>query len=469
MLRAAEYVPVEIDATIAGNIVLHDLPPPPLERLMLRLRVRNEKYVRAVRMGFHSTEPEWIEAMTEMPDGSTHVPRGAVTIVKEQLARCGHSLRVKTDARSEGTPHDFRIISGAEMRNYQSEGIEKILRQLQGLIILPCGCGKTLLGVGAIARVKRSTIIVVHTMDLADQWEEEVRTHLGLRAGVIGGGRCETNEAITIGVDDSLVPFLEANPWWGQRFGFCIIDEAHHTPSKTFLRALALLPARWRLGLTATPTREDGQTEIMDWSFGPRLLERNTAEMIKLDYLMAAEIEEVLTGWRFEWDGDANDPSKIAEMEAALAMDIERNAGIADRATAEARAGETVLLLANRKEMVRELKDMILGRGMSCEGVTSSMSKKKRRASIAAFKEGGLPILIATSLADEGLNVPRLSRVILAFPQKAEGATTQRLGRLLRPYKKKPKLIDYVDADVPTLARRASDRRRVYRKANLIP
>jgi superfamily II DNA or RNA helicase len=458
-------------ATVAGNLILHDLPAAPLDRLQIRLRVKNEKHVRAIRMNRRTTEPEWIEAITHMPDGSAHVPRGSIDFVKEQFAKCGHELKIRADQRSKGLPLGL-VVNGFNARDYQTEGVEKLLRHLQGLIVLPCGCGKTLLGVHAISRIDATTLIIVHTTDLADQWEKEIIKVLGVKPGVIGAGRCEASSSIVIGVDDSLVPYLEANPEYGKRYGFVIDDEAHHTPSKTFLRALALLPAKYRLGLTATPDREDRQTDIMDWSFGPRLLERGTQEMIKLGFLMNAEVEEVETGWRFEWDGDANDPKKIAEMEKALATDLSRNAGIADRIAAEAKRGEIVLVLANRKEMVKELEEMILARvytnGITVKGVTSSTGKKKRKEWIEAFRNGLVQVLIATSLADEGLDVPRLSRVALAFPQKAKGATTQRLGRLLRLFQKKPKLIDFIDSLVPTLDTRAQHRRRVWKSSLLL-
>jgi len=460
-----------VRATVAGNLILHDLPANALERIALRLRIKNDKYVRAIRMGRHpGIEPEWIESAIEMPDGSTHVPRGAVDLVREQLARCDLDIAFD-DRRSKGSPAGLDAGACAallaKMRPYQKDGIAALVAQRQGTIVLPCGCGKSLLGVGAAATLNVTTLIIIHTSDLASQWAEDIVESFGFAPGMIGDGRCEPNAPIVIGIDDSLVPYLERNPTYGERFGLVIVDEAHHTPSKTFLRGLACLPAHWRVGLTATPFREDGLTEIMNWSFGKRLLERETQEMIKLGYLMNAEIEIVNTGWRWAWDGDPESPKRIASMEQDLAEDLSRNAGIADRVCAEARAGQTLLVLANRKEMVRELAEMIGGRGVECAGVTSSTSKKKRAAAMAAFKDGRLPVMIATSLADEGLNVPRLSRVVLAFPQKAKGGTTQRLGRLLRLYDKKPMLIDYVDEHVATLERRAAERARVYRSSLL--
>jgi superfamily II DNA or RNA helicase len=75
-----------------------------------------------------------------------------------------------------------------------------------------------------------------------------------------------------------------------------------------------------------------------------------------------------------------------------------------------------------------------------------------------------VPVLVATSLADEGLDLPRLSRVFLAFPSRAKGRTVQRLGRLMRPHpeKRRPLLVDFVDSRVPLLRRQHNERRRLY-------
>lgn len=444
-----------------------------LERLRLKLSMPNPKYVNAIRMGFHpGAEPEKIYALSEMPDGTVHAPRGAIDVIKENLAKDGLGPRLKADLRTNGEPLAWNDATGArlvfmrDMRDYQKQAIDAIKQRLQGLVILPCGCGKTRLGVGAVLAVGVSSIILVHTKDLADQWLQEL-AGVGIVGGLIGDGRCEADAPVIVGIVDSLVPYLEANTEWAKRFGLAIVDEAHHTPAKTFQRALVLLPARWRLGLTATPDREDGLRKLMEWSFGPTLLERNTKEMIKLGYLMPAVIEFVSTGWRFAWEGA--EKKRIIEMEKACASDLDRNFLIADRAAQDVRAGEIVLVLANRHVMVEELTAMIKAQGVPCLALTGKTGKKKRKDTIAELKAGEAPCVVATSLADEGLDVRRLSRIHLAWPQKARGATTQRLGRLLRLWEgKKPRLIDYLDLDVPTMKSRAAARRRVYRDAGLL-
>lgn len=467
-----------VSCEVAGDLILRASHPKPLERIRQHLALPNPKYVRAVQMGFHPRgEPATIDCAIEMPDGSMHVPRGAVALVKEQIAKDGFTLKVEKDRRSRGFAFNIhREAHPLTLRDYQSEAVEKCRANTQGLVELPCGCGKTTVGCAIVATIRLSALILVETRDLADQWIEELAV-FGIVAGLVGEGRCDRTSDVVVGIIDSTIDLLERDPAWGERFAVVIVDECHHAPAATFQRALSLLPAFFRFGLTATPTREDGLTDLMRWSFGATLLERNTREMIKLGYLMPAEIEFVETGWRHEWDGPSDDPKRIAAMEKALSEDLLRNVTIVDRVIQDVAAGETVLVLANRREMVKEITQLIADRWLAqtslpsfvAAGVTSQTGKKRRRAMIAALKEGTLPCMVATSLADEGLNVRRLSRVHLAFPNKARAQTTQRLGRLLRLYPgKKPKFVDYTDNDVPTLERRAAERRRVYRETGFI-
>jgi superfamily II DNA or RNA helicase len=455
-----------IACTVAGDLVLHDLPIRPLERLRKVLSYPNSKYSFAKRNNWSTgTELETIECIVEMPDGSVHVPRGAIGVVKETFARDGYVVKVTEDRRSIGkTIGPFPSIP---LRDYQADGVQEFLKHTQGVIVLPCGSGKSRLGVGAIAALGRDALIVVPTQDLADQWIKDLQEHLGYEGGLIGGGIFRWRD-ITVGVDDSVVNAVESDLVWAASFGCIIIDECHSVPSRTAQRILNNVPAKWRLGLTATSRhRSDGADPLLGWTMGPVLLERTTKQLIATGVLMPADIDLVETGWSFSYRGP--EKKRVTAMEAAITEDLARNALIVDRVAQDVAAGETVLVLSNRKGHTKELESCLVARGVQAIALTSATAKKKRKTTIANLREGELPVMIATSLADTGLDVPRLSRVHLAFPQRARGGTLQRLGRLLRDWPgKKPRLVDYVDSDVPTLARRAQERRKVYRETGLL-
>ena len=172
------------------------------------------------------------------------------------------------------------------------------------------------------------------------------------------------------------------------------------------------------------------------------------------------------TEFEFEYDGLMT--KRNAALDRKLMADQARNEKIVKRAHREAERGESILILANRKALCEKLGKMLAERGVVAPVLTSRTKSVERHTAIHQLREGEISILIATSLADEGLDVPRLSRILLAWPERAQGRTTQRVGRLMRPYKgKNPILYDYVDGDVEVLRDRWMQRRRVYNRLGL--
>lgn len=468
-----------IDAIVGGHIRLLGVPPKQTERIRNALSFPNPEFHKLQRLGRYTggTE-ERICVAVETPEGDLLCPRGSWTPIRTALAKDGWTTRVTSDERSIGSVLVLsKSITDISLRDYQREGVLALVRNTQGLVVIPCGGGKSRLGVAAIAAIGRSALIIVHTTDLADQWVETIKTLLHVDAGRIDATHDQRLWPIVVATVQSLYAILEENPInkatgysddeFLSYFGMVILDEAHRAPAMMTQRVLSHVTAKHRLGLTATPEREDGMTKLVEWSFGPTLLERTTPELIKLGYLMKAEVEFVETGFAFAYDG--SDEKRLAALDRALEKDAERNTLIAARAHIEASHGEAVLVLTNRKTHATKLAKMITACGTPAEAVIGTTAKGLRKETIARLKSGDLRVMVATSLADEGLDVQRLSRVLLAWPQRAKGATTQRVGRLLRGWPgKQPKLFDFVDGQVPTLASRASARRSTFRKLGLL-
>ncbi|HWN72085.1 MAG TPA: helicase-related protein, partial [Haliangium sp.] len=246
----------------------------------------------------------------------------------------------------------------------------------------------------------------------------------------------------------------------GQRFGCVVADEAHHVPMSMFRHVIAHLPGKYRFGLTATPEREDGLTPLLELCIGPQLFEIDQDRLVELGYLERPEVRFIESRFTFDYDG----PEDHHELMAALVEDEERNQLILDRVLADARAGHTVLVLTGRVNHCEHLAARIALAGVKASFLTGSVGKHERRALLEAFREGALPVLVASTVADEGLDVPRLDRIVLAYPGRAKGRLTQRLGRLMRPHpgKAAPVLYDIVDPHVPPLARQWRERKRIY-------
>ena len=142
-----------------------------------------------------------------------------------------------------------------------------------------------------------------------------------------------------------------------------------------------------------------------------------------------------------------------------------RNTQLLDLATESTFGGKATLVLSGRVDHCEHLTAKLCEDDVAAAALTGRTPKAKRTAILDAFREGELAVVCATSLADEGLDVCRLERLILATPAQAEGRTIQRLGRLMRPHpgKATPILYDLVD-DHPMARRQHAARRRAYRK-----
>jgi len=458
-----------VRATIGGGIWLEGLPPKTHMRLLQRLSFENPKYGLALAMK-RSTDgiDETIQAFVEYPDGSIMVPRGAMTLIQETLAYDDVPI-VFEDLRYGGKIISLPLAS-IRLRPYQTSAIHALMESdyQQGTIVVGCGGGKTRIGIAAIQRIRRATLILVHTKDLLDQWVAEIKTLLDVDAGTVYEGEVRYAD-ITVALIQTLINNVPARID-SERIGVCIVDEAHHAPANTYQMLLPYIPARWRLGLTATPTREDRMTRLMDWSFGDRLFEISADELVRQGYLMRPKLEIVETDFTFTYNG--SDARKNTALNRKIIANNERNQRIVEIATRDAKSGETVVILSNNRAHCRLLGRMCWEQGVETAVLVSGASKRAKEArqrTMDELRTGALRLAVATSLFDEGISIDRLSRVVLALPQRSRGTTEQRTGRLMRLFAgKEPKLYDVVDSRVEMLERRWQARRRVYKRLGLI-
>jgi superfamily II DNA or RNA helicase len=454
-------------AIVSGQISFRasDCHPRVIEQLWRDLTFPNPEYVSRQRMGWATHGiPETIECIAEDAAGWVRIPRGAVGLLRERLHGIGQEVDFEDRRVCFSDPAvllpPLGPVQQAHLRSYQREAVSAMQRRIQGTILSPCGSGKTQMGVAAIGMIRQPALVLVHTHDLAEQWRERIAMILGRTSGLIAGGENRL-EPITVGTVQTLSRMEPAAlEELGQQFGCVVLDECHHLPSNTFRYVIAHLPGRYRFGLTATPEREDGLTPLLELCIGPQLFEIDQDRLVALGYLERPEVRFIESSFSFDYNG----PEDHHVLMAALVEDEERNQLILDRVLADARAGHTVLVLTGRVSHCEHLAARIAGAGVKAGFLTGSVGKHERRALLEAFREGALPVLVASTVADEGLDVPRLDRIVLAYPGRAKGRLTQRLGRLMRPHpgKAAPVLYDDVDPHVPPLARQWRERKRIY-------
>jgi superfamily II DNA or RNA helicase len=456
-------VRARVDAAL--TLELRELSPKLLGRLIDALSFPNPAARFPRRSGrFPNSELETL-CFVEQFSRELRLPRGCIHLLRRLAADEGHI--VSCDDQRVLPPQPLAPMPDLPLRSYQAAAVDKLAVVTQGTVVIPCGGGKTRCALGAIARLRTPTLILVHTLDLADQWLTELRDQLQLEPALVGGG--EQGEAlVTVAVVQALARWDPAKlDAFLQRFGLLVIDEAHHMAASSFHRVVHRCPARYRLALTATPEREDGLTALLDLFVGPPLLVVTHEQLVAAGVLTIPQICTMETAFEFPYDS-ASDYGPLLD---AVASDDARNRQIVAAVAAEARAGHICLVLSGRVDHCNQLATSLRAEGVSVAALTSEVKRKRRKDLLDQARAGELSVLIATSLADEGLDLPRLSRVFLAFPGRAHGRTVQRLGRVMRPHadKRDAVLFDFVDRKVPILRRHHLERRRQYAEVLGIP
>jgi superfamily II DNA or RNA helicase len=352
---------------------------------------------------------------------------------------------------------DVAMMPAVVLRPTQRAAVEALVAAQQGQAILPCGAGKTIVGCALIAQTRARPLVLVSTVDLALQWADTSRTTLGVEAAVCTGGDFKIAD-VTIATPQTLAAHLDEAR---DAFGLLLVDEAHHAAAPTWRRCIDGIAAKYRIGLTATP-RSDGLGPLVDHRLGRVVYRATIAETIDAGHLEAPEIRLIASPFVYPYSGPEDWPELLDE----VVEDEERNALIADVVARECRGGEVGLVITGRVVHAREIVGLVEARGLRASLLVGEMSKRARAAAIEAAREGSVDVLVGTTIADEGLDIPRLSRAFLVFPAKHEGRIIQRIGRILRPHagKAPPVVFDFVDERVGVLAHQARRRARIYRE-----
>ena len=312
-----------------------------------------------------------------------------------------------------------------------------------GVLEAPCGAGKTQIGIELIARAQTPALVLVHTLDLQRQWIERVRSTLP-------GVRCV--DAPDAAGDVAVLMVQTLTRWTagdlarlGARFGAVLVDEAHHVPADTFAHVVASLPCALRWGLTATPTRADGLHGLLFAHVGPVRHRIAVRDLQASGATLAPEVHIVRTGSDRPEDDSARDTL------------------IRRRARELAASHRLCLVLVRRVDHARELA-RTLGRSVPTGLLVGDLAESDRATVLGAARAGRIGVIVATSLADEGLDLPELGAVILGSPTSSIGRVQQRIGRALRPRpgKRRPIVLDLVDAN-PAHDAAATERRAFYR------
>jgi superfamily II DNA or RNA helicase len=379
----------------------------------------------------------------------------------------------------------FRSKKQFEPRLYQQEALAAwVAHRRRGVVVLPTGAGKTLVAEMAIAEVGRSTLVVVPTIDLMNQWYDELIEAFDVEIGLIGGGYFETGAAI-VTTYSSAFRFMER---MGNRWGLIVFDECHHLPSQVYRYAAELAIAPFRLGLTATPERADAGEHFLTQLIGPTVY-RLEAQHLAGEYLanyrhvrvpvrLTAEERtryerkrQVFRDFikRERIDFSANDGWQQFIF-ASARSELGRRAMLAYRESKSIALGTTIKLAAlegilqrhpteraiiftAENELVYRISQQFL-----IPAITHETPIKERRRWLEAFNCGEVLALATSKVLNEGVNIPEAAIAVVLSGSGSTREHIQRLGRILRPSPGKQAVL-YEVVSTDTAEERISERR----------
>ena len=333
----------------------------------------------------------------------------------------------------DGEAHTIELREeGWTLRDYQRQAVDGFFHGGSGVVVLPCGAGKTLVGAAAMARAKATTLILVTNTVAGRQWKRELLARTTLTDDEIGEYSGERKEIrpVTIATYQVMTrkskgEYRHLDLFDSRDWGLIVYDEVHLLPAPVF-RMTADLQSRRRLGLTATLVREDGREGDVFSLIGPKRYDAPWRDIEQQGWIAPAECIEVrVTLTDAERMGyavaDAEERYRVAST-ARTKLNVVK--AVLDR-----HPGEPALVIGAYLGQLEEL-----GEALDCPVVQGSTRNREREALFDAFRRGEVPRLVVSKVANFSIDLPEASvavQVSGTFGSRQEEA--QRLGRLLRP------------------------------------
>ena len=404
-------------------------------------------------------------------------------------------------------------ITGLKLREYQQNALDRwIDSSMRGCIVLPTGAGKTVVGIKAIEKINAATLIVVPTIDLMEQWTQNLSQYLNhkigkddkinipkIMIGNLGGGKDDI-QPITVATYDSA--YLRA-PYIGNQFKLVIFDEVHHLPAPGYRSIAEQLIAPCRLGLSATIRREDGLDELIPRLVGGIVFHLGPNELSEQKHLAEFSIEQRQVDLTSEEQTQYNNYySQFTKSLTKLGFNIpsmhnlkrlimmsNRNKIAREGLLARNKANEIAL---NSKSKVEELEKILqenrnaktiiftqnnkmvyyLSNRFLIPFITYKTGREERHDVLEGFKSGQYNVVVTSKVLDEGIDVPDAELGIIVSGTGSGRELIQRLGRILRPKKdgKKAKLIEIISKqtrETSTSAKRITALRKNAEKSSI--
>lgn len=433
------------------------------------LIITNPEYYKKQRMGMWLGDTPEFFNLYEKVGEDLYLPFGCF---KDLWNILKHRKDVEWVLDEQNKTHKtIKYGSNIDLYPYQKEALKACLKAKNGILVMPCGSGKTQTALSLIDALGKRTLWITHTSDLLKQSMDRAKSCFGLSSdqyGTITAGKVDVGEAITFSTVQTLCK-VDLNSLKNV-FDVIVVDECHKavgTPTKMmmFYKCLSGLNARHKYGITATPKRADELEKCMFALLGNIIHRVPASEVqknvvpVRIEFVQTSYQPNVEVGGVLKYDGTLDYGSLIDD----LISNSERNLYIIDKIL---KTDGISLILTDRVKHAKNLKSYLPESVI----VTGKTSKKDREEIFAHIRQGKIKYLISTyALAKEGLDIPNLNNLFMVTPKRDYATVVQSAGRVSRRdgIKKYGTVYDFVD-DFGYLKGMAKSRKSHYKKAGYV-
>lgn len=401
------------------------------------------------------------------------LPRGVEKELVELLNRKEIKFEIE-DSRYSGAK--INAVFQGDLYANQELAFQELTKFENGILSATTGFGKTVIGAKLIAEKGLSTLILVHTKELANQWQERLESFLKIDSaplkrknspviGRLGGGKKTLNGIVDIAIMQSMFEKDKSVKDLIDNYGLVIVDECHHVSATNFSRILSEVKAKFVYGLTATPIRQDGHTPILFMHCG-EIRYKVDAKKEALNRSFKQYLIPRFTATRIPYSMK-KDNWHITEIYQYICENEKRTNLIVTDVVQSIMTGQRPLVLTERTEHVKILAEKLRQQKVEVIELLGSMKTKERKAAVHKIKScQDIPIVLISTgkLIGEGFDEASLDALFLAMPIAWKGKVAQYTGRLHREYKGKSEVLvyDYVDFHIPVLERMYQKRLKAY-------
>ena len=478
-----EDVDGQLRLTLANRIYIEtgNLKPRLQNQIRRMAAIQNPMFYRNQAIGLSNYANSRFLYLGEDDGGFLCIPRGLLDALLGGCKETKIPVQME-DERAKGKALNVHFMG--QLRYNQKEAVTALLKHECGILSAATAFGKTVVCSALVAERRVSTLILLESSALTDQWQKALKQFLEFQedlpeyetktgrkkkrksvVGVIRGPKDTSTGIVDIAMAGSLCKKGAFHPRL-REYGMVLVDECHHSASDTLRSVLQEVHAAYVYGVTATPFRGDGLEKINEMLLGPVRFQYSAKEKAAeqgIDHYIVPRFTRTVLPF-------GQEKIHVTQAYDRLRKNENRNALIAADVKKVLKEGRTPVILTRFTDQAATLYDMLKDSVQKPFLLTGEMPKKERETAIQQLAEvtpQESMLLVATGqLVGEGFDYPRLDTLFLATPISWKGVVEQYAGRLHRDYpgKKNVFIYDYVDSHIPVFDKMYAKRLKTYKR-----